>query len=95
MEITKYNLIIGLISSILWCTALNQSFTTSLIIGIILGLFLGLLLALYGRATTYRGNISIDEALFALGSLTGLLGWILIGSGLIAWVVKLIILGGF
>lgn len=81
---------VGLVAGLLWGTALGATVATSLIIGVAGGILLGILLGLYGIAATASGNVSVGEAAFFLGSILGVLTWAFVGSGVVAWGVRLI-----
>jgi hypothetical protein len=63
---------------------------SALIIGLIAGLILGFLLTFYSRAGTYSGNVTPSEAGLVVGSLLGILFLLTVGSGVLAWIVRLV-----
>jgi len=85
-----YSTPIGIVAGLLWGTVLGASVTTSLVIGAIAGIALGILLGLYGKAGTIGENVTPAEGMFVIGSMLGLLALLAIGTGLIAWIVRLI-----
>lgn len=85
-----YSTPIGIVAGLLWGTVLGASVTASLVIGAIAGIALGILLGLYGKAGTIGGNVTPTEGMFVIGSILGLLSLLAIGTGVIAWIVRLI-----
>jgi hypothetical protein len=85
-----YTAVIGAIIGLVWSFALNFSFKSGLIYGGIIGLILGLFLSYIQYSIAKRGNIQKGEIGFVAGSLLGLLIWVGVGTGLIAWLIRAI-----
>lgn len=89
LTIAKHAAPVGIVGGFLWATALGASIQTALIIGAGVGILLSLLLSAYAIAGIAGGS-SVGEALAVTGMFVGLLIWLLIGGGVLAWVVRLI-----
>lgn len=74
----------------LWLTAFDISVKTSLIVGILAGFLLGILLSIFGKAARLGGNVNKKETVFVSGSILTMLAMFLVGTGVLAWIVKLI-----
>ena len=86
--ILRYSVAVGLIAGLLWGWALNWELTISLLVGIGIASVITALLSLYFFAGIAGGRTTATEAISAVGMFVGVIALLLIGSGLVALLVR-------
>lgn len=88
--IGRYSILLGLIAGVVWGWALAWGLLTSVLVGLLGALVITAFLGLYFYAGISGGRVSVSEAMAATGSFIGVIAIFLVGSGLIAVVVRLV-----
>lgn len=85
-----YSIFVGMVGGFLWGKALGISIQTSLLVGSGIGIIIGILVSLFGKAARVGGNIQKGEASFVNNSIITIFAVFVIGTGIIAWIIRLI-----
>lgn len=85
-----YSIFVGIIGGLLWGNALKANISTALFIGGIVGIIVGFLVYLLGKAAKAGSNIQKGEATFVNNSIITVFAVFVIGTGLVAWIIRLI-----
>jgi len=85
-----YSIFVGIIGGFLWGKALGISMLISLLVGGGIGIIIGAPVSLFGKAARVGGNIQKGEANFVNNSIITLFAVFIIGTGLIAWIIRVI-----
>jgi len=85
-----YSILVGIIGGFFWGNALKADVVNSLLIGGAVGAIAGTLVSLLGKAARLGGSIQKGEASFVNNSIITVLAIFVIGTGAIAWTIRLI-----
>ena len=81
----------GSVVGALWLTIFGVSIKTALLVGVVIGFLLGIALDVLGKTARLGGNINKNEATFVNSSILTMIAVFLVGAGIVAWIVKLIL----
>lgn len=85
-----YGIFIGLTAGFLWGAALGITVKVSLLIGAIAGFIVGFFLSFFGKIARMGGNLRQGETVFVNSSILTIFGIFAIGTGALAWIIRLI-----
>jgi len=85
-----YSIFVGTIGGLLWGKALGANISTSLLIGGGVGIIIGIIVVLFGKAAMVGGNVKQGEAIFVNSSIITMFAALIIGTGILAWIIRLI-----